>query len=59
MGQKKIIQIGTGGFGLSWLEILDQHKQVQVVAVVDVDETNQQKAKELLKDSSIQLFFRL
>ncbi len=56
MGQKKIIQIGTGGFGLSWLEILDQHEQVQVVAVVDVDETNQQKAKELLKDSSIQLF---
>ncbi|WP_163536433.1 Gfo/Idh/MocA family oxidoreductase [Gracilibacillus sp. YIM 98692] len=57
MGQKKIIQIGTGGFGLSWLKILRDHEEVEVVAVVDVVEENKQKAKEVLNGANVQYFF--
>ncbi|MCS7181031.1 MAG: Gfo/Idh/MocA family oxidoreductase, partial [bacterium] len=34
----KIIQIGVGGFGASWLDIVMSSKEWEVVAIVDINE---------------------
>ncbi|MFC4401621.1 Gfo/Idh/MocA family protein [Gracilibacillus xinjiangensis] len=54
--KKKVIQVGTGGFGLSWLDILHTHSELEVVAIVDIDSNNQKKAKEILQNSKVQYF---
>ncbi|WP_338785940.1 Gfo/Idh/MocA family oxidoreductase [Metabacillus sp. FJAT-53654] len=56
MSRLKVIQIGVGGFGQSWLTILRDFNEIELVAVVDVDENNIVDAKKLLKDDSIQFF---
>lgn len=33
----KIIQVGVGGFGASWLDILVQSKEWEIVAIVDIN----------------------
>lgn len=53
---KKIIQVGIGGFGISWLEILKNHQNVKLVAVVDVLEDNLTKAKEHLGEEGVNYF---
>ncbi|WP_100407412.1 Gfo/Idh/MocA family protein [Bacillus solitudinis] len=52
----KVIQIGVGGFGQSWLEILRDFEDVELVAVIDVQENNLQEARRFLDDDTIPLF---
>jgi predicted dehydrogenase len=40
----KAIQVGVGGFGLSWFELLQSYQQAEVAAIVDPLETNVQAA---------------
>lgn len=42
----RLIQIGTGGFGQSWLQIVKEHAGVELAAVVDIAEANLQAAGE-------------
>ncbi|RCW77262.1 Gfo/Idh/MocA family protein [Saliterribacillus persicus] len=56
MSQTKVIQVGTGGFGLSWLELLKDHDQVEVVGVVDVDEANLIEAEKVLNGTKVDYF---
>lgn len=56
MGNLKIIQVGAGGFGLSWLDIIGKHTDLDLVGVVDLIPENHQKAKEVVKDESVQYF---
>lgn len=56
MGKLKAIQIGVGGFGGSWLEILDNYDDIELSAVVDMDLDNLEHAKDLIKSSSVQYF---
>ncbi|MCZ8516946.1 Gfo/Idh/MocA family oxidoreductase [Paenibacillus filicis] len=42
----RLIQIGTGGFGQSWLQIVKEHAGVELAAVVDITEANLQEAGE-------------
>ncbi|SER54786.1 Predicted dehydrogenase [Gracilibacillus ureilyticus] len=56
MLKKRVIQVGAGGFGLSWLEILHQHEEIEIVAVVDVDIDNQKRAQELLQNEKVPCF---
>lgn len=56
MEKIKVIQIGVGGFGHSWLEILRDFEEVELVAVVDVVEENLQAAKTLVNNPSISFY---
>ncbi|MBD1383422.1 Gfo/Idh/MocA family protein [Metabacillus arenae] len=56
MNKLKVIQIGVGGFGQSWLTILKDFNEIELVAVADVDEKNIQHAQLLLNDDSVQMF---
>jgi predicted dehydrogenase len=56
MEKLKVIQIGVGGFGQSWLEILRDFKEVELVAVVDIVEKNLQDAKALVKNQPIPFY---
>lgn len=56
MNKLRVIQIGVGGFGQSWLTILKDFNEIELVAVVDVDEKNRQDAKKLLNDDQVQIF---
>ncbi|PPA68959.1 Gfo/Idh/MocA family protein [Jeotgalibacillus proteolyticus] len=42
----KVIQIGAGGFGQSWLTIVEQYERTELVGVVDLVPENLSKAKE-------------
>jgi predicted dehydrogenase len=42
----KFIHIGVGGFGGNWVNVLKSNKDVEVVAMVDVNEASLQKACE-------------
>lgn len=56
MEKLKVIQVGTGGFGVSWLEILDNFKDIELAAVVDVNQENLDHAKGLIKSSGVRYF---
>ncbi|WP_299088445.1 Gfo/Idh/MocA family oxidoreductase [uncultured Metabacillus sp.] len=56
MNKLKVIQIGVGGFGQSWLTILKEFAEIELVAIVDVDTINIQNAKNVLNDKSVQTF---
>lgn len=43
----KIIQIGVGGFGSSWLDIVVSSKEWEVVGIVDI---NEEILKKVLKN---------
>jgi predicted dehydrogenase len=43
----RVIQVGAGGFGKSWLEICMHYNEVKVVAVADVMEENLSFAKQM------------
>ncbi|KSU85457.1 MULTISPECIES: Gfo/Idh/MocA family protein [Fictibacillus] len=47
MEKIRIIQIGSGGFGQSWLEVAMKYEQVELVAVVDMMEENLKQAKQI------------
>ncbi|MFB5662520.1 Gfo/Idh/MocA family protein [Alteribacillus sp. HJP-4] len=53
MKKMRAIQVGTGGFGQSWLHILMQSNDIELVAIVDIDEKNIRDAKNLLGDHFI------
>ncbi|GAB2553890.1 Gfo/Idh/MocA family protein [Gracilibacillus alcaliphilus] len=53
---KKIIQVGTGGFGSTWLEILKDDPQTDVVAIVDVVEENLEKAKKMMGTKEVHYY---
>ncbi|MBM7570371.1 Gfo/Idh/MocA family protein [Aquibacillus albus] len=56
MEKLNVIQVGVGGFGLSWLEILRDFDQIDLVGVVDLDEKNLEKASERLVSSSVSFY---
>ena len=56
MEKLKVIQVGAGGFGISWLEILDNFEDIELVAIVDVNQKNLDDAKNLIKSSGVGLF---
>ncbi|WP_193065485.1 Gfo/Idh/MocA family protein [Oceanobacillus oncorhynchi] len=53
---KKVIQVGIGGFGSTWLEILKNDSQVNIIAIVDVAEENLKKAKEMMGTTEINYY---
>ncbi|MFJ7974508.1 Gfo/Idh/MocA family protein [Peribacillus sp. NPDC096379] len=56
MSKLKVIQVGTGGFGTSWIEILDNFNEIELVAVVDVNLENLENAKGIIKNNSVEYF---
>jgi len=46
MNKMKIIQIGVGGFGASWLDIVASSKEWEIVGIVDVNEEILKKSVE-------------
>lgn len=56
MEKLKIIQVGTGGFGTSWLEILDSYEHIELVAVVDLNKDNLENAKTFIKQSNVEYY---
>ncbi|ULT59355.1 Gfo/Idh/MocA family oxidoreductase [Neobacillus drentensis] len=56
MDKLKAIQVGTGGFGSSWLEILDKFQEIELVAVVDVNPENLENAKQFIQNNSPQYY---
>lgn len=52
----KVIQIGVGGFGRSWLKTVLKEPEVDLVAIVDVADENLEYAGELLQDKAIPMF---
>jgi len=56
MSKLKAIQVGTGGFGTSWLEILDNFQELELVAVVDVNQENLENAKRFVKNPSVEYY---
>src|SRR5947207_1226946 len=56
MEKLKAIQVGTGGFGASWLEILDKFQEIELVAVVDVNSANLENAKQFIHNNSVQYY---
>jgi predicted dehydrogenase len=49
----KVIQVGVGGFGQSWLTILRNFKEVELIAVCDLLDKNLEEAKLLLGDAPV------
>ncbi|MDM5338606.1 Gfo/Idh/MocA family oxidoreductase [Fictibacillus enclensis] len=47
MEKIRIIQVGSGGFGQSWLEVAMKYEHVELVAVVDMMEENLKQAKQI------------
>ena len=56
MSKLKAIQIGLGGFGLSWVELLQANQNMELVAIVDQQEESLQKAQEMTNLGPEQLF---
>ncbi|MDC3416014.1 Gfo/Idh/MocA family protein [Aquibacillus salsiterrae] len=56
MGSVKVIQIGIGGFGFSWLEIINNFEGIDLLGVVDLDPQNIEKAKSIITDSNVKFF---
>ncbi|PLS08443.1 Gfo/Idh/MocA family protein [Neobacillus cucumis] len=56
MTKLRAIQVGTGGFGTSWLEILEKFQDIELVAVVDVNQENLENAKKFVKNQSVEYY---
>ncbi len=56
MEKLKVIQVGAGGFGSSWTEILDHFEDVELVAVVDVMSENLENVKKIIKNNRTEFF---
>ncbi|MBS4223781.1 Gfo/Idh/MocA family protein [Lederbergia citrea] len=56
MKKLRAIQVGTGGFGTSWLEILDNYEDIELAAVVDVNPENLENAKGFIKNNKVEYF---
>jgi predicted dehydrogenase len=56
MGQLKVIQVGTGGFGQSWLKVVMDYPQTQLVGIVDIMEENLVKAQQITGIDPAKLF---
>ncbi|WP_183041176.1 Gfo/Idh/MocA family protein [Salipaludibacillus neizhouensis] len=56
MGKLRVIQIGVGGFGQKWLQILRDFENIEIVAVVDVDDHNLTNGKEILNSPHIPMY---
>lgn len=56
MRRKKVIQVGVGGFGLSWLEILSKNDLIEVIGVVEIIQENRDKASKILASKTIEYF---
>ena len=52
----RVIQVGVGGFGRGWLNVLKNAEGVQIAALVDVNEEALRKAAELLQFSPSRCF---
>src|SRR4051794_5290303 len=45
----KVIQVGLGGFGSVWLEmVISKHEQLEIVGLVDINEQAFQRVKDTL-----------
>ncbi|CAG7645167.1 Gfo/Idh/MocA family protein [Paenibacillus allorhizosphaerae] len=53
MSKLKIIQIGVGGFGRSWLRTVKANPDAEMAAVVDVSESNLAEAKSILEHDAL------
>ena len=47
MSKTRVIQIGAGGFGQSWLKVLQTYPDTEIAAVVDIIPENISKASEI------------
>lgn len=56
MDKLKLIQIGVGGFGRSWLRTIKRHPGVRLVAAVDVADQHLEEARAILEDRSLPTF---
>ncbi|GKU82039.1 Gfo/Idh/MocA family protein [Niallia sp. NCCP-28] len=56
MNKLRVIQVGAGGFGQSWLQLLNNYNDVELAAIVDVMEENLAKAKLITDLPSNRLF---
>lgn len=56
MKNVRVIQVGAGGFGLSWLEVISKSSGIELVGVADLVPENHEKANEVLKDDKVQYF---
>ena len=57
MGTLRLLQIGVGGFGRSWLKTIRQNPGVELVGAVDVSEKNLLEAKEIMDNPALPTFF--
>ncbi len=57
MAKMKVLQIGAGGFGQSWLQVVQHNPDAELVAVSDLSPQNLTQAKEItgLEDSRLYL----
>jgi predicted dehydrogenase len=56
MQKIKVIQIGVGGFGQSWLTILRDLEDIELVAVVDVVDKNLEDARKILMENQVSYY---
>lgn len=59
MNKIRVIQIGAGRFGQSWLKVLSEYDQVELTAVVDVVPDNLTAAKSITQLPDSRLFHSL
>ncbi|MBM0066546.1 Gfo/Idh/MocA family protein [Alkalicoccobacillus gibsonii] len=56
MKKYRAIQVGLGGFGRSWFDLLIEHSEVEIVAVVDQQPESLSKIQETTTGDAFQLF---
>ncbi|OQP13056.1 Gfo/Idh/MocA family protein [Geobacillus zalihae] len=56
MTKIRVLQIGTGGFGESWLRVVNSYPETELVAAVDIQQENLQKAGKIAGLSEESLF---
>jgi predicted dehydrogenase len=56
MDQLKVIQIGAGGFGQSWLKVIMDYPQTKLVGIVDIMQENLDAAQQITDLSPSKLY---
>jgi predicted dehydrogenase len=56
MEQLKVIQIGAGGFGQSWLKVIRDYPQTKLVGIVDIMQENLDAAQQITDLSPSKLY---
>jgi predicted dehydrogenase len=56
MDQLKVIQIGVGGFGQSWLKVIMDYPQTKLVGIVDIMQENLDAAQQITDLSPSKLY---